>query len=710
MMNTQKSLAVAVMMAVAGNISATMAAEGGAEDFRLEEIVVTARKIEESLQDVPAAVSAIGANVLETGNLSSVADVQNIVPGLRINSDGDQRAFVQIRGVGVTLQTTIQPGVGLFMDGIYVPYTSSINDSFLDTAQVEVVRGPQGTLFGKNTLGGAINVISKLPGDELEASISGSWTEEDEAHKISARVAGPIIADTLYGSLAASTSESDGFYQHKTVGSNWDARESDAIKGALRWIYSDQGEFRLSASYGDYRGPGVAYTPVPGNNVDADDFDGDSILSFQTSAETEIFRMNGTLTHSLSDSTDLTLTLGYDSREQVGNADRDFLPTDIVRGRVSLDEDFTQAEIRFETQFSDTLRVMYAGFYSRQNSDEISENIVPSAGFSTFGTRDVDDETVSVYGNAYWEFSPSWELAVGLRFDRFEQTGVLAESSVVLDRSNAISVDLEEDPVTPMISLSKAWSDELMMYATYSEGVRAGGFNNGDAPAGFETWDGDEAKSYELGFKSTLADGRVTLNAAVYHVEQDGLILNELVPDEETSALIVVNQNLGAVENTGFEAEFNAAITPEWALNAGISYVSVDVVDDPNNGLDSYDGSLPLQPEWSGHLYTHYDLSLGKGTLRSSVGVYYTDETFGFGSVAPDFTTSPQLDDYVLVNLSADYSIGSFSVGVFAENLTDEGYWNAYIAEDVLRSLGVTQAIGVRAKPRNVGIRLRYDY
>ena len=127
----------------------------------LEEVVVSARKITESLQDVPSAVSAVSADAMQSMMLTNVMEASKLAPSVMISTDGSQRSTTAIRGVGTTLQTNIQPGVGLFKDGVYVPYTSAFNDQLLDTAQVEIIRGPQGTLFGKNTLGGAINVISK---------------------------------------------------------------------------------------------------------------------------------------------------------------------------------------------------------------------------------------------------------------------------------------------------------------------------------------------------------------------------------------------------------------------------------------------------------------------------------------------------------------------------------------------------------------------
>jgi iron complex outermembrane recepter protein len=138
-------------------------------------IVVTARKRDETLSDVPIAVTAIDGDTLTARGINSVREAAVLSPGLNINSDGSGRAFVAIRGVGVTLVQSVQPGVGLFIDGIYQPNTAYLNNPLLDVERIEVLRGPQGTLYGKNTLGGAINVITRAPSDVFEMRANGSY-------------------------------------------------------------------------------------------------------------------------------------------------------------------------------------------------------------------------------------------------------------------------------------------------------------------------------------------------------------------------------------------------------------------------------------------------------------------------------------------------------------------------------------------------------
>ena len=145
-----------------------------------QDIVVTARQREERLQDVPIAVTAVSGDFIKDQQLTTVKDIAAYAPGLNINSDSAGRAFVSIRGIGTTLIDSVQPGVGLFIDGVYQPNTTSLNSPLVDVARVEVLRGPQGTLFGNNTLGGAISIVTRQPGNTWQGRIDGSLATERE--------------------------------------------------------------------------------------------------------------------------------------------------------------------------------------------------------------------------------------------------------------------------------------------------------------------------------------------------------------------------------------------------------------------------------------------------------------------------------------------------------------------------------------------------
>jgi iron complex outermembrane receptor protein len=219
--------------------TADTADQGGAVAATPEEeaeVTVTARRREESLQNVPVAISAVSGDSIERRGLTSVREVAQQVPGLNINSDGSGRAFVAIRGVGVTLVQSVQPGVGLFVDGIYRPNTAYLNNPLLDVERIEVLRGPQGTLYGKNTLGGAINVITRQPGNELEVRGMASYAGPDDAWLVSGSLTLPVITDHLAIRVAGSHREQDGFLTNTVVGGPQNRLNTDSVNATVRAV------------------------------------------------------------------------------------------------------------------------------------------------------------------------------------------------------------------------------------------------------------------------------------------------------------------------------------------------------------------------------------------------------------------------------------------------------------------------------------------
>ena len=201
----------------------------------IDDIIVTARKRSERLIDVPVAVTAVTAETLENRQFTSIRDIAAITPGLNINADAAGRAFISIRGIGTTLLDTVQPGVGIFVDGVYQQNTSYLNSPTLAVEQIEVLRGPQSTLFGQNTLGGAINVTTKQPSDVLEGRLTATYAGPDNYYIVGATVAGPIIPGVLAGRLSVGTQSRDGFIKNSLLGYDDANRlEQNTIRGALR--------------------------------------------------------------------------------------------------------------------------------------------------------------------------------------------------------------------------------------------------------------------------------------------------------------------------------------------------------------------------------------------------------------------------------------------------------------------------------------------
>ncbi|MEQ1493293.1 MAG: TonB-dependent receptor plug domain-containing protein, partial [Terricaulis sp.] len=277
------ALGLAAIPSVAFAQNATGAEEGS------DEIVVTARKREERLQDVPIAVTAVTADTIEREQINSVREIAAFSPGLNITTDAVGRAFMSIRGVGTTLIDSVQPGVGIFVDGIYQTNTSYLNNPVVDVERIEVLRGPQGTLFGNNTLGGAINVITREPPDDVSGRLSASYAGPDNYQTVAGSLSGPIIEGVLRGRIAAAYHSHDGFSTNTLAGGDARPLENQSVNGTLVWDAPQNAQITLNAYYNSVEGSQTAYSSPSGPTDYVDDVQ----LNLNSIATYEYWGVNG---------------------------------------------------------------------------------------------------------------------------------------------------------------------------------------------------------------------------------------------------------------------------------------------------------------------------------------------------------------------------------------------------------------------------------
>ncbi|WP_426266879.1 TonB-dependent receptor plug domain-containing protein [Sphingomonas sp. LHG3443-2] len=318
-----------------------------------QEIVVTARKREETLLEVPVAATAVSGELIERRGLSSLRDIATLTPGLNINGDAAGRAFVSIRGVGVTLVESVQPGVGIFIDGIYQPNTAFLNNPLVDVQRVEVLRGPQGTLYGKNTLGGAISVITRQPSNDFEVRGGASYAGPDDAWSAFGSVSGPIIRDRLQARLAYSHRQQGGFQYNPILKADANPLNTDTVNGTLRAEPVDDVVITLNGYYDNVKGAATPYARITGPR------DYSRQVEFNA-LNREYFKykgVNGRIELPLAGiNTDVTLIAAYDGRDgRSPDNDGEFNPVDFARISGVSEMDTYTGELRFDTKLSSTL-------------------------------------------------------------------------------------------------------------------------------------------------------------------------------------------------------------------------------------------------------------------------------------------------------------------------------------------------------------------
>ncbi len=669
---------------------------------QVDDIVVTARKREERLQDVPIAVTAVTGETLEREQINLVKDVAALTPGLNISSDAVGRAFLSIRGVGTTLIDTVQPGVGIFIDGIYQPNTSYLNSPVVDVERIEVLRGPQGTLFGNNTLGGAINVVTRAPTDTFSGRATATYAGPDNYQTYGASISGPIIEGSLRGRLAASYHTQDGFSENTLAGGDARPLETESVNGTLVWQVpqAQRTELSLNAYYNRVTGSQTAYSRSTGATVYVED----TRLNQNSIAQYDYTGVSAKLVTDLDAKTTMTGILAYDSKEGQASGDGDFGPVpiiNVVSGHN--DRETYTGEVRFDTAWSDRLSTLIGVFANKSTStDNVSRTIdlglllgaAPAGVLVVPSVTSQTDELQSqaVYANAFYDLTDRLELSAGIRFDHQE---------VKVTGRGRYSADEWQ----PRVTLAQHWTPNHTSYASISRGFRGGGANTPGAPNPF--WQGDSVWTYEVGDKLTNDSRTLTVNTAVYYNDYSHYIgQNSLTPQ-----LVAVNLNTGDVEAYGVEIEGVWTPNEVFHLRAGGTYNHARITDDSEyravigTGLAS--DRILFQPDWQGFMTASLTYPVGPGELRTDLTASYKGERVG-SSLSPTF--APTLAGYTILNANVAYQWDNYTVAVFATNLLDEEYYDSYLDKSLLGAFGFPAAavsdLGITGDGRRIGVRL----
>lgn len=671
-----------------------------------EDVLVTARRREEQVQDVPVAVTVIRGDELEARGLDNVREAAILSPGLSINSDGAGRAFIAIRGIGVTVVQTVQPGVGLFVDGVYRPNTAYLNNPLLDVERLEILRGPQGAFYGKNTLGGAINVITRRPGDETLVRAIASFAGPDDSWQTSASISGPILTGLVSGRIAGSHREQDGFFPNILIGGDQERSASDSVNGTLV-LTPPNLTVSINGYYDGIDAANVSYARVSGPA----DYSRDIELNAENRTSYYYHGVNGRLETTIGAlNTDVTILVAYDAREsETPDRDGDFGPDDIIR--LSGDDELSTytAELRFETEISSTLSALFGVFYSREETDAFTEvrNVARGVTNTTFAANEAD--TRAVFGTLFWRPGAAWEIALGGRYDREERlsTGAAIIGGVPVALADAV---IGSDEVQPRLSLTRHWSPNFMTYASLARGYRGGGFNPPVAPV--RTYQGDSVWTAELGAKWESFDGRFALSGAVFHSDYEDYIgLNSAAPSL-AGGLVTIDLNMGNVESYGGEAEARWRPTDRWMLTASYAYAHSRITDDgaytATTGRQLSSDRLTFQPDHQFSLTSDYEIPFGVDSIVLSVTAAGKGERLAatLNQTAPTF-----LNSYVLVNGHIAYRHDTWEFALFGDNLFGAEYFESYVEQTSLTLAGLPPSdLGYMGEDTRLGVRVSASF
>jgi iron complex outermembrane recepter protein len=680
-------------------------AAGGSDQLeQVQEVVVTARRREEQLKDVPIAITAISGEQLAEDQINTVKDIAAYTPGLNINSDSVGRVFMSIRGVGTTLIDSVQPGVGIFFDGIYAPDTSYLNSPTNDVERIEVLRGPQGTLFGNSTLGGAINVVTRQPSDHFEGHADLAYAGTDNYETAALSLSGPIIPGTLQGRIAVSYHDQDGFQKNILAGGYANPLDERSAHGTLRWEPADFATITFNGYWDRVAGGNTPYNYVTGT----DDFhlDADTNLNSIATYSYKGGNVKGVFDLKSISST-VTAVGAYDYRYGFAYGDGDYGPVDFLRffGQNSLKT--TSGEVRFDTTYNDQLSSLIGIFANHYINDLTGTTTLVPLSLTVPSSGTTDQLSQAIYGTLFWKLRPDLELAAGLRYDH---------QTVDATNTGARAPEYKANELEPRVTLTKHLTPDFMTYASVARGFRGGGSNGPGAPD--LIYKGDSVWTYELGTKTSLLDHKVVLDADVFYNDYSNFIgANTLAPSTTGVGFVAVNLNTGDVKSYGAELEAHYSPVQQLRFDAGLTLLHARITNDAGyqaiTGVPVPTDRILFTPDWNYNLGVNYYVPMPNGHDR----VMFDLAAVGKGNRVADDLANPNvpvMPSYSLVNAAITYRWPTVDFAVFSTNLLDAKYQESYIDHTLLTAGGfpppLIQNLAIQGERRRIGVRVRWNF
>ena len=667
-------------------------AEG--EEGVIEEILVTATKRSESIQDVPASITAFSASRIELLEIQNVRDLQFSVPGL-VASHQNGANLTRIRGIGQNSASGIDdPAVAQHIDGVYQPATHSVLLALSDLERVEVLKGPQGTLYGRNATGGTINYITKKPTKEFEAGIDvvvGNYSRKGFKGFVSGS-----LSDTFSARLSLISNDRDGYVD--VIGPfSGGYRADDTFGGrlALRFEPNDSVTIDLSASSIETESliayqlvgivdPLTAFYFFPGNHTDEPNkvFTNVADQDGYTNQDSYV----GTVSWDVNDRVTIKSITAYLENEHVqSNFDTDGsdFPFFSVTGNYDISsETFTQ---ELSISYIDEKTSLVAGAFLLDD-EAVFDSSFPL--FFLFTTFDQEARAWAVFADLTYSVTDRLRLIAGARHNK-EKKEINQTNTFFCPMG--LQRDEEWDDFTPKFGFQFDIGDNAMAYGTWQDGHKAGGF---DANSCADVFDPESVEAIEVGLKTTFAEGRGTFNAAIFDYDYQDMQVQQI----DATGLQTEINNAASASVTGVELDVSWLLTDSFLVEANGSYADTEFgdffVDDPFvPGIDLVNRSgdpLSRTPEFSGALAGQYTGTFDDGSILTiRAELYYSDDVpftdFGIASM----TGFGNQDSYTTGNLYIAYEpsfLEYLKIRLFGKNLSDE---------DILTGTFNSSAIGI---------------
>jgi len=711
-----------VVLAIAALASWSVSAQTASEDNAAQRVEVTALKARQSLQDVPASVTALTAEDLARSGLVNAADLQQKVPGLSLSSGG-RETNLAIRGVSNNVRSIgADPSNAVHIDGVYLPRSSMVLTELFDLQRVEVLKGPEGTLYGRNATGGAINVVTRAP--SAQAGGEGFVGFGSLGLRRMQLAAGGGSQD-LAGRIAVAYTKDDGYTRNLSTGSGLDTNDFQAFRGKVRVALGAKADLTVLAQASDDKGTigyGVSTdTSVTGPLYPYSLGDPDYRL---TAADHRTgprnIRLDSPVTSSRKTRV-LAATVNWDlgavgfksitgstSFKSGDRNDVDWTGALLETQDTTTDVRSMSQEFQLYSQGNGPLEWTAGVFFYRDKGTETLDWLLcglvntGAAGCNfPFARQTVASKgrSEAVFGQLTYRLSREWSGVLGARYSRDDKEGDATNR-----RSGAtFSGDFSFSSFTPKAQLKWTPSKDLMAYGGVSKGFKSGGFNFGRA--GLEKFQPESIVATEVGVRSTSMGGRLSLNAAAFNYDYKDLQLRTAVLDAVSGNFVVSVNNASKAKVQGIEVGADLAMGAGFSGGFSAAYIDSELLNyvSPSTRRDLSGLPLPLTPKTSGSVWLDHTTPVASGRLRTHVEYNFRS------SVIFPLTldqTNKTGEAYGLVNATMRWTApkDAWYVQAGVLNATDKLYRTMradYIFGGVVESFGA---------PRTYEVRLGFKY
>ncbi|WP_321413791.1 TonB-dependent receptor [uncultured Desulfobacter sp.] len=626
----------------------------------LETITVTAQKKEENVLEVPISMSVFDDMDIEDKMVETLDDIAKYTPGLTIINMGAPVKYApSIRGL-YSDYTSETSTAGLFIDGVPVTNGLGFDETLMDIERIEVLKGPQGTLYGKNTEIGAVNVITKKPSNETKARITGELGE-DNKRILAANISGAIVKDKLYLGVCGKHYEKDGYVENTTTGEPVNDEEHDYVKIYLRMTPTDNLEASLISSYIKYDNGGSSSGSTQAEyrtvSNDLDTFNKSSVWSSSLN-----------INYSFNDSLTFTSITAYRNFNEYLANDFDYTSDPNQKFHIFADSKYETLSQELRANYEVDRINLVSGIYLESSETTYDKDRDKPSGYID-GYSVNSRDSIGLFSHLTYNITDNLSALAGLRYDKEE------------------SEESNNDELSPKVGVTYDLLENLMTYVTVSKGYRCGGLTNAPEGSGYsETYDPEIVYSYEIGAKGVLANGKLAWDVALYYMD-----ITDMQVSVYLNAQDFITDNAAEATSKGVEASLRYQVTRGLSLFAGFSYNNTEF-DEYNDGFTDYSGNkTTFSPEYNYTIGIQY---------RAEQGYYASANLSGYGDMYLDLDNEYKRPAYELVNAKIGYETEKYDIYLYAKNLFDRNYDIEGHYYGVYTYYNTPREVGVRATYR----------